>query len=131
MEAFFASWKTVKSENLDDYLKVIGLNDELRSVANVIKPVFTFSQEDDIVVFKTQTVVNEHESRFTLGEEFDDKALDGRVCKTIITLDGDKLIQVQKWDSKEATAVREIQDGKLIMTLTCDEVTAVIICEKV
>ncbi|KAF4071228.1 hypothetical protein AMELA_G00283660 [Ameiurus melas] len=119
MEAFFASWKFVKCENFDDYLKAIGLNDELRSIANVIKPVFTFSQEDDIVVIKTQTVINEHESRFRLGEEFDDKANDGRVCKTIITLDGDKLIQVQKWDSSEATTVREIQDGKLIMVRKC------------
>lgn len=32
-----------------------------------------------------------------------------------MTLDGDKLVHVQKWDGKETKFVREIKDGKMIM----------------
>lgn len=32
-----------------------------------------------------------------------------------MTLDGDKLVHVQKWDGKETKFVREIKDDKLIM----------------
>nr|XP_032658108.1 fatty acid-binding protein, heart [Chelonoidis abingdonii] len=38
--------------------------------------------------------------------------------QSLVTLDGGKLIHVQKWDGKETTLVRELEDGKLILTLT-------------
>lgn len=30
-------------------------------------------------------------------------------------MDGDKLVQVQKWDGKETKFVREMKDGKMVM----------------
>ncbi|CAF87993.1 unnamed protein product, partial [Tetraodon nigroviridis] len=42
-----------------------------------------------------------------------------------VTLDGDKLVHVQKWDGKETKFVREIKDGKLVMDLTFEDVHAV------
>lgn len=30
-------------------------------------------------------------------------------------MEGDKLVQVQKWDGKETKFVREIKDGKMVM----------------
>ncbi|KAB5540177.1 hypothetical protein PHYPO_G00098840 [Pangasianodon hypophthalmus] len=131
MDVFFGSWKFDKSENFDDYMKAIGVNDELISVANVVKPVITISQEEESVVITTQTVISKKEIRFQLGEEFEEKSIDGRSCKSVINLEGEKLVQVQKDESREITIVREIQDGKLITTLTCDEVTAVVTYEKV
>jgi hypothetical protein len=35
--------------------------------------------------------------------------------QSVISLDGDKLIHVQKWDGKETNLVREIKDGKMIV----------------
>lgn len=37
------------------------------------------------------------------------------VFQSTVTLEGDKLVHVQKWDGKETKFVREIKDGKLIM----------------
>lgn len=37
------------------------------------------------------------------------------VSQSTVTLDGDKLVHVQKWDGKETKYVREIKDGKLVM----------------
>ncbi|KAJ3606760.1 hypothetical protein NHX12_026279 [Muraenolepis orangiensis] len=53
-----------------------------------------------------------------------------RWVETTVSLDGDTLLQVQKWDDKETTFVREIKDGKLVMNLTFGEVHAVRTYEK-
>lgn len=37
----------------------------------------------------------------------------GRLCQTVITFENGKLVQNQKWEGKETTIEREIQDGKL------------------
>ena len=37
--------------------------------------------------------------------------------QTTVSLEGDQLIQVQKWDGKETKFVREIKDGKLVMVM--------------
>lgn len=41
-----------------------------------------------------------------------------RLClfpQSIVTLDGGKLVHVQKWNGQETTLVRELSDGKLIL----------------
>lgn len=35
--------------------------------------------------------------------------------QSTVTMEGDKLVHVQKWDGKETKFVREIKDGKLVM----------------
>lgn len=37
------------------------------------------------------------------------------VFQSTVTLEGDKLVHVQKWDGKETKFVREIKDGKMVM----------------
>ncbi|TWW54372.1 Fatty acid-binding protein, brain [Takifugu flavidus] len=59
------------------------------------------------------------EISFKLGEEFDETTADDRNCKSTVSLEGDKLVHVQKWDGKETTFVREIKDGKMVMVRFC------------
>lgn len=37
------------------------------------------------------------------------------ISQSVVTLDGEKLVHVQKWDGKETNFVREIKDGKMVM----------------
>jgi len=37
------------------------------------------------------------------------------ISQSVVSLDGDKLVHVQKWDGKETNFVREIKDGKMVM----------------
>lgn len=37
------------------------------------------------------------------------------ISQSVVTLDGNKLVHVQKWDGKETNFVREIKDGKMVM----------------
>ncbi|XP_020042468.1 fatty acid-binding protein, brain [Castor canadensis] len=130
VEAFCATWKLTDSQNFDDYMKALGVGFATRQVGNVTKPTVIISQEGEKVVVKTQCTFKNTEISFRLGEEFDETSIDDRNCKSVISLDGDKLIHVQKWDGKETNLVREIKDGKMIVTLTFDDVVAVRCYEK-
>ncbi|KAM9116534.1 fatty acid-binding protein, heart [Pangshura tecta] len=117
-EAFAGSWKLVDSNNFDEYMKAIGVGFAMRQIANLTKPTCIIELEDDKIIVKTQSTFKSTEISFKLGEEFDETTADDRHVKSLVTLDGGKLIHVQKWDGKETTLVRELEDGKLILTLT-------------
>uniref|UniRef100_A0A4X1TN01 Lipocalin/cytosolic fatty-acid binding domain-containing protein n=1 Tax=Sus scrofa TaxID=9823 RepID=A0A4X1TN01_PIG len=103
----------------------LGVGFATRQVGNVTKPTVIISQEGDKVVIRTQSTFKNTEISFHLGEEFDETTADDRNCKSVVSLDGDKLVHVQKWDGKETNFVREIKDGKMVMTLTFGDVVAV------
>ncbi|MEE6520940.1 hypothetical protein FKM82_018933 [Ascaphus truei] len=124
-DAFCATWKLVDSQNFDEYMKSLGVGFATRQVGNVTKPTIIISKEGDKVVIKTQSTFKNTEISFKLGEEFDEATADDRNCKSTVSLDGDNLVHVQKWDGKETKFVREIKDGKMIMTLTFGDVVAV------
>ncbi|CAK6980412.1 fatty acid-binding protein%2C brain [Scomber scombrus] len=130
VDAFCATWKLVDSENFDDYMKALGVGFATRQVGNVTKPTVIVSQEGDKVVIRTQSTFKNTEISFKLGEEFEENTADDRSCKSIVTLDGDKMVHVQKWDGKETKFVREIKDGKLVMNLTFEDIHAVRTYEK-
>ncbi|XP_075409850.1 fatty acid-binding protein, brain [Tenrec ecaudatus] len=139
VEAFCATWKLTDSQNFDEYMKALGVGFAVRQVGNVTKPTVIISQEGDKVVIRTQSTFKNTEISFHLGEEFDETTADDRNCKSVVSLDGDKLVHVQKWDDKETHFVREIKDDKMVMvssghsafsilsipTLTFGEVVAV------
>ncbi|KAG1963458.1 fatty acid binding protein 7, brain, b [Pimephales promelas] len=130
VEAFCGTWKLVNSENFDEYMKAIGVGFAVRQVGNVTKPTIIISKEGDKVVQKTQSTFKNTEISFTLGEEFDETTADDRNCKSTVVMDGDRLVHVQKWNSKETTFVREIKDGKMVTKLTIGDVVAVRTYEK-
>jgi len=45
--------------------------------------------------------------------------------QSTVTLEGDNLVHVQKWDGKETKFVREIKDGKMVMV---SSITCVCVC---
>ncbi|XP_041831080.1 fatty acid-binding protein, brain-like [Melanotaenia boesemani] len=130
VDAFCASWKLVDSENFDDYMKALGVGFATRQVGNVTKPTVIISQEGDKLAIRTQSTFKNTEISFTLGEEFDETTVDDRNCKSTVTLEGDKLVHVQKWDGKETKIVREIKDDKMVINLTFEDVHSVRTYEK-
>ncbi|XP_015248210.1 fatty acid-binding protein, brain-like [Cyprinodon tularosa] len=130
VEAFCATWKLVDSQNFDEYMKALGVGFATRKVGNVTKPTVVISQDGDKVVVKTQSTFKNTEISVKLGEEFDETTPDDRHVKSTLTMEGNKLVHRQKWDGKETSLVREIKDGKMVMTLTFEGVTAVRTYEK-
>ncbi|XP_035530369.1 fatty acid binding protein 7, brain, a [Dicentrarchus labrax] len=130
VDAFCATWKLVDSQNFDDYMKALGVGFATRQVGNVTKPTVAISQDGDKVVVKTLSTFRNTEISSKLGEEFDETTPDDRHVKSTFSMEGDKFVQVQKWDGKETKFVREIKDGKMVMTLTFEGVQAVRTYEK-
>ncbi|XP_048357104.1 fatty acid-binding protein, heart [Sphaerodactylus townsendi] len=121
-EAFAGVWNLVESSNFDDYMKAIGVGFATRQIANLTKPTTIIEVDGDKVTIKTQSTFKSTEVTCKLGEEFDETTADDRHVKSVVTLDGEKLTHVQKWDGKETSLVRELKDGKLILTLTMGNV---------
>lgn len=42
--------------------------------------------------------------------------------QSTVSMEGDKLVHVQKWDGKETKFVRELKDGKMVMVRFLDRV---------
>lgn len=91
----------------------IGVGLVLRKMGNTVSPTVELTKEGDEYTFHTVSTFKSTAIKFKLGEEFDEETLDGRKVKSIITLDGDKLVQEQKGD-KPHTIVREFTDSTLV-----------------
>ncbi|XP_034971606.1 fatty acid-binding protein, heart-like [Zootoca vivipara] len=122
-EAFAGVWNLVDSCNFDDYMKAIGVGFATRQMANLTKLTTIIEVDGNKITLKTQSTFKSTKIKFTMGEEFDETTADDRDVKSLVTLDGGKLLHVQKWDRKEKSLVRELKDGKLILTLTMGNVT--------
>ncbi|NXA41190.1 FABPH protein, partial [Eudromia elegans] len=107
-----------------------GVGFATRQVAGLTKPTTVIEVSGDRVTVKTQSTFKNTEISFTLGEEFDETTADDRHVKSLVTLEGGKLVHVQKWEGKETSLVRELKDGKLILTLTMGSVVSTRTYEK-
>ncbi|MEJ1282352.1 fatty acid binding protein 3 muscle and heart [Cricetulus griseus] len=114
-DAFVGTWKLVDSKNFDDYMKSLGVGFATRQVASMTKPTTIIEKNGDTIVIKTHSTFKNTEISFQLGVQFDEVTADDRKVKSIVTLDGGKLVHVQKWDGQETTLTRELCDGKLIL----------------
>ncbi|NXE43737.1 FABPH protein, partial [Ptilorrhoa leucosticta] len=140
VDAFVGTWKLVDTNNFDEYMKALGEWARLRAGSESHHPLFFFflpsapttiiELDGDKVTVKTQSTFKNTEINFKLGEEFDETTADDRHVKSVVTLDGGKLVHVQKWDGKETSLVRELKDGKLILTLTIGNVVSTRTYEK-
>ena len=109
-------FKLISSENFGEFLKEIGISMVTRKLAEQSKPTVEIIEEGgDNYVIKTYAFKNS-EIKFKLGEEFEEKRLDGNTVKTVVTLEGGKLVQKQFGD-KECTITRGVDGDSL--TVVC------------
>lgn len=77
-----------------------------RKMGATVSPVVELTEKDGVYTLKTTSTFKNTEIKFKLGEEFDEDTVDGRKVKSVCTLEGNKLIQVQKGE-KNTTIERE------------------------
>ncbi|KAG7457832.1 hypothetical protein MATL_G00231500 [Megalops atlanticus] len=122
VEAFVGTWNLKESKNFDEYMKALRVGFATRQVASMTKPTTIISVNSDTITLKTQSTFKNTEINFKLGDEFDESTADDRQVKSTVTLDGGKLVHVQKWDGNETTLVREVDGNSLTLTLTLGDV---------
>ncbi|XP_062385005.1 fatty acid-binding protein, heart [Sardina pilchardus] len=121
-EAFVGTWNLKESKNFDDYMKALGVGFATRQVGGMTKPTTIIALENGVITLKTVSTFKNTEINFKLGEEFDETTADDRKVKSLVTVDGGKMVHVQKWDGKETTLVREVSGNALTLTLTLGDV---------
>lgn len=103
----------------------------LRTVATKTSPTVQVSVKDDgSYVVSTKSLVKSSQIEFKLGEEFDEHRMDGVTVKTVVTKEGNKLIQKQN-SAPPVDIVREFFDDKMVATFKCNHVINVRTYKKV
>ncbi|XP_074056096.1 fatty acid-binding protein, adipocyte [Macrotis lagotis] len=129
-EAFVGTWKLISTENFDEYMKEVGVGFATRKVAGMAKPNMIISVQGDVITIKSESTFKNTEISFKLGQEFDEITADDRKVKSLITLDGNALVQVQKWNGKSTTITRKLVDGKIVVECVMKDVIATRVYEK-
>jgi len=127
-EQFVGKFKLVSSENFDEYMKKLGIGFALRAIGNSVKPTIDVKHEGDKWIIESHSTFKNVYLNFKLGEEFEETTPDGRVVKSVITLEDGKLIHKQKAikeGDKDTVITREIKDGDMHVGMECDGVSAV------
>ncbi|XP_059478790.1 fatty acid-binding protein [Neocloeon triangulifer] len=114
-------YKLDKSDKFDEYMKALGVGLVTRKMGNAVSPTVELVKDGDKYILRTTSTFKNTEITFANGEEIDEETADGRKVKSLLTLDGNKLTQVQKGD-KETTIIREWSEDALKTTLTVDDI---------
>ncbi|XP_070209785.1 fatty acid-binding protein, adipocyte-like [Littorina saxatilis] len=150
-DQFLGHWKLASSENWDEYMKAAGVGLATRKEANQLtnnkewKRGGGATQPDVLVTRKVANQLTSYEDwkregdqwtlhisstfkskivTFKMGEEFDEDTMDGRKVKSLVTLEGDKMVHKQKPTKEgelDSTVTREIlDDGRLLVTFVAE-----------
>merc|ERR1712179_137872 len=84
------------ASNYEEFLKAVGVGFILRKAALASTPVMIIKEDGGQWTMITKTTVKSIELKFRLGEEFEEDTTDGRHCKTVVTLEGNKMTTNQK-----------------------------------
>lgn len=81
-------------------------------MGSTVSPVVELTEDNGLYTLKTTSTFKNSEIKFKLGEEFDEETVDGRKVKSVCTLEGNKLIQMQKGE-KQSTIEREFTAAEM------------------
>ena len=114
-------YKLFNSENFDEFMKALGVSLLTRKMGSSVSPVVELTENNGLYTLKTTSPFKNSEIKFKLGEEFDEETPDGRKVKCVCTLDGNKLVQIQKGE-KQTTIEREFTPTEMKAIMKVDDV---------
>uniref|UniRef100_A0A670YJ67 Cytosolic fatty-acid binding proteins domain-containing protein n=1 Tax=Pseudonaja textilis TaxID=8673 RepID=A0A670YJ67_PSETE len=124
VEQFLGTWKLILSENFDDYMKELGVGFAQRQLGVLAKPKIIITMDKDVITIRTETIFTVNEISFQLDQEFEERTIDNRLAKSIVTKDNDTLIHTQKWNDNHTTIKRKIVDGNMVLKHFLQTVTS-------
>lgn len=99
-----------------------GVGFMLRKIGARVTPTIELKKNtDDTYTLSTSSTFKNTDITFKLGQEFDEETLDGRNVKSVITLDGNTLVQKQGGE-KPSTITRVFTDKDMTATMTVGDV---------
>lgn len=95
----------------------------MRKMGNSVTPTVELVQNGDEFTLNTTSTFKSTQIKFKLGVEFEEETADGRMVKTVMTMDGNKLVQEQnKGGEKASTIIREFTATDMTATMTIGNV---------
>ncbi|XP_043103468.1 fatty acid binding protein 1-B.1 [Puntigrus tetrazona] len=113
--SFSGKYQLESQEGFVEFMKAVGLPDDLIEKGKDIKSVSEIEQNGDHFKVTVTTGAKVLTNSFTIGRESDIETLTGDKVKAVVNKDGNKLIVVLN----KVTSVTELVDGNtLVNTLT-------------
>ncbi|XP_070798268.1 myelin P2 protein-like [Pituophis catenifer annectens] len=131
VEQFLGTWKLILSENFDEYMKELGINFAQRQLGSLAKPKVIITMDKDVITIRTETIFTVNEISFQLDQEFEERTIDNRLAKSIVTKDNDTLIHIQKWNGNHTTIKRKIVDGNMVLEYILNDVISTRVYKRV
>eukprot|EP00064_Thunnus_orientalis_P025900 superscaffoldBa00014405_g26336 len=107
---FNGTWKVYSEENLEDFLKVVGVPEKVVKMRKEVKPVIVIEQKGKDFTYTMKTPAFTKVHSFSIGKETEITTLDGKKIKCIMREDDGKLIA----ETDKFTTVREIQGEDMV-----------------
>lgn len=95
----------------------------LRKVGMSTTPTCYLVKNGDEYAYHTDSTFKNSVIKFKPGVEFENETLDGRKVMTTITIDGNKMTQIEKAE-KKSEIIREFSDTELVATCVYGDVTS-------
>ncbi|XP_068623811.1 fatty acid-binding protein 1-like [Battus philenor] len=112
-----------KDEHFEKFIESLGMPVERAEFyKSKFQPLHTVERNGDVFTLSAVCPDETKQVSFKIGEEFEEKISPIHVAKTLFTLDGNTLNQVQKFPHGcDVTYKREYFEDKLITTLTTNK----------
>lgn len=128
---FLGRYELVSSENYDEFLKAIKVGMVERTLQGKDKPALEISVSGERWTIKRLSTFRNTEFSFIPGEVFDEVLPDGRIFRSSVSVDGNRLIHRQNLGDVEAVTVSVFGPTEMKQTYTSGVVTAVRVFKRV
>jgi len=129
MSKLVGVWTCQSKENMHEFMEAVGIHHEhpQRQHLHDSKPTLTITEHGNnewTIAFHSEH--KNRETKFTLGNEFEEDSLHGVKAKSVYSLEGQhKLKKVQTCENGNViTSVFDAEGDKLIQTLSCKDAKA-------
>ncbi|XP_019367307.1 PREDICTED: retinoid-binding protein 7 [Gavialis gangeticus] len=120
---FNGTWKHTSNDNFDNYMKALGLDFATCNIGNHAKPLKIITQNNDSFTIHTINAFQEDFVQFRIGEWFeeDNKSLDNRKCRSLVTWNNNKLVCRQTGEKSNQGWTHWIEGNNLYLELRCED----------
>ncbi|KAM4871501.1 LOW QUALITY PROTEIN: retinoid-binding protein 7 [Thomomys bottae] len=114
------TWNLLSSDNFEGYT-ALGIDFATHTIAKLLKPQKVNEQNGASFTIYTYSSLRDYFVQCKVGEEFeeDNKGLDNRKCKSLVTWDNETLACVQKGEKKNRGCHHWIEGERLHLEMFC------------
>jgi len=122
-EAYIGKWQSDKLDKFDDLMKVLEVSFVLRKAGANAVTYLDIQMDGDYVSWDWKIAFKSGVAKFKLGEEFDEVTPDGRKVKSIVTVEGDKLVWIHRGKPHDTHITRTIEGDTMTEISVAKDVT--------